>query len=66
MKTRLQHERKPARRIPKDLPATRAMLRFLLKRHSGHTHESLLELAAGWASEHGGTIDETLYLLCRS
>jgi len=42
------------------------MLRFLLKRHSGHTHESLLELAAGWASEHGGTIDETLYLLCRS
>jgi hypothetical protein len=69
--SKLNYDRKSAWRIPKDLPTTRSMLKFLLKRFArdkrfnGHDEQSVLENAAQWASTRGLTVDETLYLYCR-
>lgn len=41
------------------------MLAFLLKRHDGHTEQSLLEAAAEQTIQYGLTVDELLYLYCR-
>jgi hypothetical protein len=70
-KTKPNYDRKPTWRIPRELPTTRSMLRFLLQRlakdarYDGHNEQSLLEQAAEWANSHGLTVDETLYLYCR-